>query len=105
MRFAGDNARWDAIATTLYGGQATNTFKNDHNLIGPAADADTELRNILKGLLYANRRIAANDHGDPNRTQAWINALTGVIAAPRCQENVQPALWAHERIQIQRNLP
>ncbi|WP_405586705.1 DUF4157 domain-containing protein [Streptomyces sp. NBC_01190] len=98
LRMTGAEDRWDAIADTLYGAVATNTIKNDHNLIAPAATADAEVREILKGLRYANRRLAAHDRGDPARVNAWILAVGTAATAPRWQQNVQPALRAHARL-------
>jgi hypothetical protein len=98
MRVTGAETRWDAIADTLYGAVATNTVKNDHNLVVLAATAEAEVREILKGLCYANRRLAAHDKGDPARVNAWILAVGNVATAPRWQQNVQPAVRAHARL-------
>ena len=97
-RVVGADTRWDTIADTLHGAVAVATIKNDHAQIAAAGTADAELRAILKGLRYANQRIAAHNHGLPARINAWALALMAVVAAPRWQENVQPATRAHDRL-------
>jgi hypothetical protein len=100
MRVARPIDDWDDIADTLFGAVNVDTIKNDHAQLpgAPAATAHDQVRHILKGLRYANVRLRANNHGDPARITAWNNALTGVIAAPRFVENVQPATRAHQQI-------
>lgn len=98
LRVTGAETRWDAIADTLYGVVATDTIKNDHHLVALAGTADAEVREILKGLRYANRRLAKHDRGDPARVNAWALAVGAVATGPRWQQNVQPALRAHARL-------
>ncbi|MER5863219.1 DUF4157 domain-containing protein [Kitasatospora sp. NPDC002040] len=99
LRVARPETRWNAIADTLYAAVALNTIKDDHNLVGPAPDAHTELINVLKGLRYANVRLAANNHGDPARTAAWLLALHTAVANPNRHEgNVQALLHTHGRM-------
>jgi len=64
----------------------------------PAATAEAEVREILKGLRYANRRLAAHDKGDPARINSWILAVGNVATTPRWQQNVQPAVRALARL-------
>ncbi|MEV4556254.1 DUF4157 domain-containing protein [Kitasatospora sp. NPDC049285] len=98
LRVARPEARWDAIADTLYAAVALNTIKDDHNLVGPAPDAHTEILNVLKGLRYANVRLAAAQNGDPGRTAAWLLALHNAVAAHRWEGNIQALLYTYGRM-------
>ncbi|MGW2051541.1 eCIS core domain-containing protein [Streptomyces sp. NPDC001858] len=98
LRMARAETRWDTIANALYGGVAVNTIKNDHNLIPLAADADAEIRQVLKGLRYANVRLAAQEKGDPARIHSWALALNNAVALHRFEENTQALLRTHGRI-------
>ncbi|MEU0936371.1 MULTISPECIES: DUF4157 domain-containing protein [unclassified Embleya] len=98
MRMGRARDRWNIIADTLYAAVATATIENDHGMIGTAADAHAEIRNILKGLRYANVQIAANNKGTKARNDAWVLALTNAMAARRFEGNVQALQHTHDRM-------
>ncbi len=89
MRLAVPDARYDAIATTLYGAANMAVIRNDHALIAGAPDAQQELLEILKGLQYANTCLAAAQAGDANANQQWVLALTRALTAARFRANLQ----------------
>lgn len=98
MRYAPAATRWDAIATTLYGGVAVDTIKDDHANVAGAADAHTEIREVLKGLRYANVRLQNQHKGDKARTGAWMAALTAAIGQRHFEENRQALVRTHARM-------
>lgn len=99
MRVVVPNARYGALAAGLYGAVNINTIKDHHNLVAGAADADQELREVLKGLQYANAHIAANQAGRTSRRNAWDAALLSASAAARFRGNRAAILYALSRIQ------
>ena len=98
LRVTRHETRWDAIADGLYANAALNTIKDHHNLIAGAADADTEIRHVLKGLRYANVRLAAHKKGDPTRLHSWVVALQNAVTLHRSAENTPPLLRPHSRL-------
>ncbi|OPC77587.1 hypothetical protein B4N89_44680 [Embleya scabrispora] len=98
MRVTGPVTRWNTIADTLYGAVATNTIWDAYGNIAGAADADAEIREVLKGLRYANVQLGLADRGSKVRNDAWVLALTHAVAAARFPENVQALLHTHERV-------
>jgi len=82
---------YNDIAATRYGAVNVDTIKNDHNLIAGAADAQQEMLEVLKGLRYANVRLAAGQSGDLARIAAWTTALSQANTLARFRGNL-PAI-------------
>lgn len=103
MRVVPPTARFDAIAAGLYAGLGANAIRNDHNLLGAAADADAQLLVVLKGLYYANDSIATATAQPRATRQSWDVALMTVITTSAFyRRNAVAVEWALRQI---RNMP
>jgi hypothetical protein len=89
---------YDNIATARYGAVHVDTIKNGHNLIAGAADAQQEMLQVLKGLRYANVRLAARESGDLARITAWTTALTIAHTAARFRGNLPAIRHTHVKL-------
>ena len=98
MRMAVPDARYSALATAQYGAVNLDTIKDAHNMIGGAADADAELLEVLKGLRYANDRIATKQTVPTSSRSAWDAALTAASNAHRFHGNLTAIRYTLSRI-------
>ncbi|MEV0650824.1 DUF4157 domain-containing protein [Phytomonospora sp. NPDC050363] len=83
------DARYDGIAANTHGAAVVNTIKNDHVHVAGAADAHQELVQVLKGLHFANVRLAADAPGDAITVDAWRAVVHAAFLAARFRGNLQ----------------
>jgi hypothetical protein len=99
MRVVAPTARFDAIATALYGVAGVNAIRNDHaqvNAIG--ANADAQLVAILKGLYYASTTIAGGAPEPAALRQSWDVALMTAIHSAHYRRNAPIVEYALRQI-------
>jgi hypothetical protein len=89
---------YNDIAAARYGAVHVDTIKNDHNLIAGAADAQQEMLEVLKGLRYANVRLAAGQAGALARIAAWTTALSQAHTLARFRGNLPAIQHAYSRL-------
>lgn len=79
--------QWSTLAQHRYNGQVEN-IKNDHNLVAPSTSAHAEIKEVLKGLYYADDHLVYNPRGArATRVTAWKDALRNPPVAGRYPEN------------------